>query len=237
MTDKEKFHDLIKKSKRITFFTGAGISVDSGIPDIRGDKQRETNSYLIRKYGYSYEEIVSRSFFNKHTDIFYDYFWNEMNHKDAQPNKAHLFIAELQKDHYVNVVTQNIDGLHEKAGSKIVINLHGNANMFHCTSCSEVYSLSDLKPEGIPHCRHCGGIIKPDVVLFEEPLDTFALTNGLAAIRSANLIVVIGSSLQVYPAAGLLYEANCPIVIINKNPTPFDNEAELVIHDSINNLI
>lgn len=238
MTDKEKFHSLINNAKKIVFFTGAGISVASGIDDIRGDKQLENEKYLLKKYGYTYEEIVSHTFFNKHPDIFYDYFFNEMLHKNAKPNQAHKYIAELDKNHFVNVITQNIDDLHNEAGSKIVIELHGNAKKFHCQSCHEEYSLDELTiVDGLPRCQKCNSILKPEVVLFEEPLDQFALTNAVAALSNADLVVVIGSSLVVNPAASLLYYTSAPIIIVNKNKTPFDDMATLVIHDNIVNLL
>lgn len=232
-----KLKQFIKDAKHIVFLTGAGISKPSGIPDIRGNDglaKRESNN---KKYGATYEEIVSHEYFMYETEKFYKYYFNEMIFKDAKPNAAHLAIARLNNK--ATVITQNIDGLHTLAGSKNVIEIHGSVNKNRCLNCNEFFDLNSmLKLAPFPKCPKCGGIIKPEVVLFSEPLNEQDLEDSLAAVSSADLMICIGSSLVVNPAASLPYYFNgANLVIINKDPTPYDDRANIVIHDDIINFI
>lgn len=231
----KELKDLIKSAKNIVFLTGAGISTPSGIPDIRSNDGLAKSVALERKYGYSYEEIVSHSFFMMKTEEFYRYYKEQMIYKDAKPNEAHKFIKDLEKDHNVTIITQNIDGLHHVAGSKNIIEFHGTVQRNICMNCGEVYGLDIvLNSNGVPHCPHCGGIIKPDVVLFEEPIDRDCIYGSLNALANADALIVIGSSLRVNPAAALCYEyQGNNLVIINKDPTPYDSRARIVINDNI----
>lgn len=246
-----RLKELIKKSKRVVFFGGAGVSTESGIPDFRS----EDGLYRAQtKYRHSPEEMLSRSFFINHTETFYDYYKNYILYPDVQPNKAHIALAKLEKQGKLKaVVTQNIDGLHQLAGSRKVFELHGSVLRNHCTRCHTFYPLDyilrpvsedkDGAPDGdknenpagiIPRCIRCGGIIKPDVVLYEEPLDQEVLEGAVNAIAGADLLIVGGTSLVVYPAAGLInYFNGDNLVLINKSETQYDHRANLVIHDSI----
>jgi len=238
--EKEKIEQLknwIKESNHIVFLTGAGISKASGIPDIRGNDgllKRDTNNI---KYGATYEEIVSHEYFMEHTDKFYKYYFNEMIFKDAKPNKTHKALARLNSK--AVVITQNIDGLHSLAGSKIVIELHGSVNRNYCLNCHSNFSLQEmLQFNGVPKCPKCGGIIKPDVVLFSEPLNEDDLSSAINEIGKADLLIVIGSSLVVNPAASLpFYFYGRHMVIINKDKTPLDSRADLLIHDEVETFI
>ena len=233
----KELRNLIKESKKIVFLTGAGISKASGIPDIRGNDglaKREENN---KKYGATYEEIVSHTYFLMETEKFYQYYFDQMIFKDAKPNKTHKAIARLNDK--ATVITQNIDGLHTMAGSKNVIELHGSVNRNFCMECHAKYTLVDiLKNSGVPRCPVCGGIIKPDVVLFEEPLNQEDIELAVNKILEADLLIVIGSSLAVNPAASLTYYFRGKnFVIINKDETPLDLRASLVIHDNVENFI
>ena len=233
-----KLRDLINSANNIVVISGAGISTPSGIPDIRGSNGAANNKDLVKKYGYSYETIVSHSFFMARTEEFYRYYKEQMIFKDAKPNAAHKWLASLEKNHNVTIITQNIDGLHIEAGSTHVIEFHGSVKRNHCLKCGTSYPLNAiLEADGVPHCK-CGGIIKPDVVLFEEGIDQFATIDSIQSIQRADLLLVIGSSLQVYPAAGLVeyYRGNNSI-LINKDPTPLDPYFSLVIHDNIVDII
>ena len=236
MSDQIKqLQEMIDNAKNIVVLTGAGISTASGIPDIRSANGAMNNKDLIKKYKYDYETIVSHTFFMRRTDEFYRYYKEQMVFKDAKPNVAHKYLAELEKKKNVTIITQNIDGLHHFAGSHNIIEFHGTIFKNTCTDCGEQYSLEDImSQEGVPHCKRCGGIIKPDVVLFEEGIDYNAITDSVKATEQADLLLVIGSSLVVYPAAGIPnYFKGNNIAIINKNPTPLDGYAKLVIHDDI----
>lgn len=230
----EQLQKLIDQAKNIVVITGAGISTASGIPDIRSENGAANNKDLLKKYHYDYETIVSHSFFIKHTDEFFRYYKEQMIFKNAKPNVAHHYLSNLEKDKNVTIITQNIDGLHTVAGSKHVIEFHGSVQRNTCMDCGEKYSLSEiLNQMGVPHCK-CGGIIKPDVVLFEEGIDTQVLINSVNATEKADLLLIIGSSLVVYPAAAIPnYFFGDNIVIINKNKTPLDGRAKLVINDDI----
>ncbi|HWQ79167.1 MAG TPA: NAD-dependent protein deacylase [Anaerovoracaceae bacterium] len=235
--------ELVKKSKRVVFFGGAGVSTESGIPDFRS----EDGLYQAQtKYGHSPEEMLSHTFFMNHTETFYDYYKHNMLYPDVQPNKAHFALAKLETQGKLKaVVTQNIDGLHQLAGSRKVFELHGSVLRNYCTRCHTFYSLdyilrpdsgnrSDGTDSTIPRCIRCGGIIKLDVVLYEEPLDQEVMEGAVDAIAGADLLIVGGTSLVVYPAAGLInYFSGDNLVLINKSETQYDHRANLVIHDSI----
>lgn len=230
-----KLSEMITEAKSIAVLSGAGISTASGIPDIRGEHGAMRDADLIRKYKNDYETIVSHSFFMVHTDQFYDYYKHEMIHREAMPNPAHLYLAELAEKKDVTIITQNIDGLHQKAGSKNVIELHGSILRNHCMNCHEEYNLDHiLNEKGVPRCKKCHGVIKPDVVLFEEPLDETMLSEAIGAIQRADLLLIIGSSLIVQPAASLpYYFISHNIAIINRDTTPLDKYAKLVMRDDI----
>lgn len=229
-----KLVDFIKKSNKITVFTGAGISCASGIPDFRSE-----NGIYNQKYDSLYrpEEIISHTFFLKHTKEFYDFYCNKMIFPNAKPNKAHLFFARLQDipGKEVSVVTQNIDGLHQKGGSKIVYELHGSVERNYCTSCNRFYSLDAiLKAESVPKCTVCGEVVKPDVVLYEEPLDEGVWKKAVKAISDSDCMIIVGTSLTVYPAASFVryYNGN-KLVLINKQRTDYDSVADLVINEDV----
>ena len=226
---------LIDNANHIVVITGAGISTASGIPDIRSANGAANNKDLIKKYKYGYETIVSHTFFMNRTEEFYAYYKEQMIFKDAKPNIAHKYLAKLEQRKDVTIITQNIDGLHSAAGSKNVIEFHGSTQRNTCLNCGEKYSLDYvLSQNGVPHCEKCGGIIKPDVVLFEEGIDYEAIHESVRAAERADLLIVIGSSLVVYPAAGIPnYFHGDNIVIINRDPTPLDSYAKIVIHDDI----
>lgn len=227
---------IIDESNKIVFFGGAGVSTESGIPDFRSEK----GLYNAKKeFGRSPEQMISASFFDSHTDIFFDYYKKNLVYRDAKPNKAHLALAKLEEEgKLIGVVTQNIDGLHQEAGSKKVFELHGSVLRNYCMRCGESYSLDDImEMDGVPKCE-CGGIIKPDVVLYEEMLDDNVISGAIDAIRSADTMIVGGTSLVVYPAAGLIrYFKGKNLVLINKSQTQYDSQATLVINDSIGEVL
>lgn len=227
--------NILKASKKIVVITGAGISTPSGIPDIRSEHGAMNNKDLIKKYKYNYETIVSNSFFYRNTEEFYRYYKEQMIFKDAKPNYAHLFLKELENYKDVTIITQNIDGLHALAGSTKIIEFHGSVLKNRCVSCNAFYPLEEiLKQKGVPYCPKCGGIIKPEVVLFEEPIINNAINDSLKIVGNADTMLIIGSSMVVYPAAALpFYFRGKNMVIINRDPTPLDNRATLVLHDDI----
>lgn len=242
-----RLKELIKKSKRIVFFGGAGVSTESGIPDFRS----ENGLYQAQaKFGHSPEEMLSHSFFMNDTETFYDYYKSSMLYPDVQPNKAHYALAHLEQQGKLKaIVTQNIDGLHQLAGSKKVYELHGSVLRNFCTRCHTFYCMeyilkresSNIKEHPgsqVPRCVKCGGVIKPDVVLYEEPLDQEVMEGAIEAISNADLLIVGGTSLVVYPAAGLInYFRGNNLVLINKSETPYDDRANLVIHDAIGEVL
>lgn len=233
----ERLKEIINNSENIVFFGGAGVSTESNIPDFRS----ESGLYNAKqRYGRSPEEILSHSFFTRHTDVFFDYYKNNLIYTDARPNKAHRALAKLEAEGKLKaVVTQNIDGLHQKAGSRTVFELHGSVLRNYCMDCGEFYDLDYVMDaencEGnIPKCRKCGGIVKPDVVLYEEALDEDCMMGAIRAIQQADTMIIGGTSLVVYPAAGLIrYFGGKKLVLINKQATPYDGQADLVINDSI----
>ena len=219
---------------RMVFFGGAGVSTESGIPDFRS-----ADGLYAQRYPHPPETMVSRSFFDAHPREFFDFYCDRMLALDAEPNAAHRKLAELEREGTLSaVVTQNIDGLHQKAGSRNVLELHGSVHRNHCTRCGAFYTLDDvLRSEGVPRCG-CGGVIKPDVVLYGEALDETTLNAAVRAIRRADLLLVGGTSLNVYPAAGLLrYFTGAALAVVNKTPTPADARADLVIQASIGRVL
>ncbi len=216
----------IKDSDNIVFFGGAGVSTESGIPDFRS-----TDGLYHQKYDYPPETILSHSFFITKTEEFYKFYRDKMICTDAGPNITHIKLAELeQKGKLKAVITQNIDGLHQKAGSRTVYELHGSIHTNYCLKCHKAYDISFITScKGIPQCE-CGGTIKPDVVLYEEGLDDAVLSAAIDAISAAGILVIGGTSLAVYPAAGLIqyYKGN-KLVLINKSATPLDSKADLLL--------
>ena len=225
----ERLSHLIDISENIVFFGGAGVSTESGIKDFRS---KDGLYKLHSKYGAPYELMLSHTYFMNHTKTFYDFYREFMINKTAKPNKAHLYLAELEKRKHLTVITQNIDGLHQLAGSKNVIELHGSIHRNYCMDCHEFYNLDAISDSsGVPTCKRCGGVIKPDVVLYEEPLDGEVINNALYAISTADLIIVAGTSLSVYPASGLIrYFRGKYIVVINKDHLDINNGVTLEIN-------
>lgn len=225
--------EILKDSNNIVFFGGAGVSTASGIPDFRS-----ANGLYSEKLGGNFtpEEVVSHSFFVNHPEEFFEFYKDKLVYPDAKPNKAHYALAELEKMGKLKaVVTQNIDGLHQKAGSKTVYELHGSVLRNYCTHCGAFYDENYvIESEGIPRCKHDGAIVKPDVVLYEEALDSGVLNSAIQAISEADTLIIGGTSLVVYPAAGLIsYFRGKNLVLINKSVTPTDSQATLVIHEGI----
>lgn len=220
----------VDESSSIVFFGGAGVSTESGIPDFRS-----VDGLYHQKYDYPPEEILSHTFFTRQTEEFYRFYRDKMLCLDAQPNAAHKKLAELERAGKLrSVVTQNIDGLHQRAGSQRVWELHGSVHRNHCTHCGRSWSVEDVKNStGVPTCT-CGGIIKPDVVLYEEGLDDHTVQSALKDIMEADMLIIGGTSLAVYPAASLVtYYQGHRLVLINKSPTPYDSHADLVIAQPI----
>lgn len=230
--------EWIQESNNIVFFGGAGVSTESNIPDFRSD-----NGLYKKKYRYPAEIMLSHSFYESHTEEFFQFYFDQMIYTHAKPNKAHLALAKLEEMGKLKaIVTQNIDGLHQMAGSKNVCELHGSVLRNTCTHCFHKYNLDEVlklrNEKGIPTCKECHSIIKPDVVLYEEGLDQSTLYKAIHAIEQADLLIVGGTSLVVYPAAGLVdYFHGKHLVLINKESTNMDNKADLVIHDSIGNVL
>ena len=222
--------EIISKSDNIVFFGGAGVSTESGIPDFRS-----VDGLYSQKYKYPPETMISRSFFRSNPEEFFDFYINKMIFLDAKPNSAHKKLAELEKEGKLKaVITQNIDGLHQAAGSRNVLELHGSVHRNYCMKCGKFYDVNFIiNSKGIPRCS-CGGIVKPDVVLYEEPLNSHVIGKAVDYIEQADVLIVGGTSLVVYPAAGLInYFRGSKLVLINKTPTPMDRRADLVINDSI----
>ena len=226
----ESFKNIIKNSNNIVFFGGAGVSTESGIPDFRSK-----DGLYNQKYKFPPEEILSHHFFLKNTEEFFKFYRDKMNSLKFKPNVTHIKLSELEEQGKLKaIVTQNIDGLHQKAGSKTVYELHGSVMRNYCTKCHKFYDADFVfNSKGIPSCK-CGGIIKPDVVLYEEPLDEATYTASIKAISACDTLIIGGTSLTVYPASGLIrYFKGNNLILINKSITPFDNIANLVINDSL----
>ena len=235
MSDKiEQLQSILDNGRRIVFFTGAGVSTDSGIPDFRSQ-----DGLYNQEYRYPPEMIISHSFFERDPEEFYRFYRNKMLFLDAKPNYTHKLIADLEKaGRSLGVITQNIDGLHTAAGSKKVYELHGSVLRNYCMKCGKFHDVKKIKNStGIPRCE-CGGIIKPDVVLYEEGLDSNVLNGAVDAIMRADVLVVLGTSLVVYPAAGLIrYFRGNKLVLINRDVTPYDSSADLLVQDTFANVI
>ncbi|HWP79321.1 MAG TPA: NAD-dependent protein deacylase [Candidatus Acidoferrum sp.] len=235
LTEVEKLRGLIEESTRIVFFGGAGVSTESGIPDFRSE-----DGLYSRKYDYPPEVMLSRDFFDEHPAAFFKFYRETLAGPDVKPNRAHWALAKLEQDGKLTaVVTQNIDGLHQAAGSRRVYELHGSVARNTCMRCGKNYPGAEVVRQAadIPRCS-CGGIIKPDVVLYGEDLPRTAVSGAVRAMRQADLLIVGGTSLVVYPAAGLLrYFHSKPIVLINRDATPYDGEADLVIRRPIGEVL
>ncbi len=230
---------ILQKSRRMVFFGGAGVSTESGIPDFRS-----VDGLYHQKFKYPPEVMLSHSFYESHTAEFFDFYRQKLIVHGALPNAAHLRLAALEKaGKCAAVVTQNIDGLHQAAGSKTVWELHGSTLRNHCTRCGRFYPVEFIEEagktgDGVPRCPACGGIVKPDVVLYEEGLDPDVMEGAVKAIAAADTLIVGGTSLAVYPAAGLLrYFRGNDLVVINKQPTPADAMANLVLNQPIGQVL
>lgn len=228
-----KLKEIIERSSNIVFFGGAGVSTESNISDFRS--ANGLYSERIKDY-ISPEDILSHSFFVNRTKEFYEFYKEKMVYRDAKPNDAHLALAELERIGKLKaIITQNIDGLHQKAGNDKVLELHGSIHRNHCMKCNKAFSLDlIIESKDVPKCDICGGIIKPDVVLYEESLDLNVLNEAISFIQHAEVLIVGGTSLTVYPAAGLIryYKGN-NLILINKSVTQYDNRANLIIYDKI----
>lgn len=229
MSDTDKLNDFIKQSSNAVFFGGAGVSTASGIPDFRGKGGLYMGDLPAEVY-------LSHSFFVRNTEKFFEFYRSKMLYPNAKPNVVHSTLASLEKAGKLRaVITQNIDGLHQMAGSRNVIELHGSVNRNYCLDCGEFYGVDYiLNSKGVPKCAKCGGVVKPDVVLYEEPLSDTEWSRAYMAIEEADLIIVGGTSLSVYPASSLLYNTNGKILcLINNQLTSFDSSATLVIRDDL----
>lgn len=229
--DIKTLREWVNDSKRIVFFGGAGVSTESGVPDFRS-----VDGLYNQKYDYPPETILSHTFYRRKPDEFYRFYKDKMLYMDVKPNAAHLKLAEWEKEGKLSaVVTQNIDGLHQAAGNKIVYELHGSVHRNYCEECGAFYDAMYMKnSDGVPKCEKCGGPIKPDVVLYEEGLDQKTMMGAIKAISEADMLIIGGTSLAVYPAAGLIdYYEGDRLVLINKTPTPRDRQADLVLCGAI----
>lgn len=231
----EQLRSIVKESDNIVFFGGAGVSTESGIPDFRS-----VDGLYNQKYKYPPETIISHSFYLRNPEEFYRFYKDKMIFTDAKPNKAHLKLAELEREGKLKaVITQNIDGLHQMAGSKNVIELHGSVHRNYCERCHAFYNLDYIvNSDGVPKCEKCGGTVKPDVVLYEEALNDENMSNALRYISEADTLIIGGTSLVVYPAAGLIrYFRGRKLVVINMSPTQSDTNADLLIADKIGDVL
>lgn len=233
MDNIQKLKKWVEESNNIVFFGGAGVSTESGIPDFRG----ETGIYqTISEYGINPETILSHTFFENNKEVFFDYCKKHLVFPDAKPNAAHYGLAELEKQGKLKaVITQNIDNLHQAAGSKNVLELHGTLYKNYCIKCGKKFDIDYvLNSDGVPKCDKCGGVVRPDVVLYEESLDMNVMQKAVNYIASCDMLIIGGTSLAVYPAAGLInyYNGN-KLVLINKSTTNLDNRADLALHMNI----
>jgi len=238
LNETEQIRSLLEESRSVVFFGGAGTSTESNIPDFRS----ESGLYHTKSQGsFSPEEMLSRSFFLAHPEEFYEFYKSKMIYRSAKPNRAHDALAELEKQGKLTaVVTQNIDGLHQAAGSRRVLELHGSVHRNRCMGCGKDYDLDAMLglPGIVPHCEACGGIVKPEVTLYEENLDMEVLNEAVEAIAGADMLIVGGTSLTVNPAAGLVrYYRGDKLVLINKSDTPYDRYARLTVRDSIGKVL
>ena len=229
----EKLKNWVEQSRRIVAFTGAGVSTESGIPDFRS-----VDGLYNQKFEYPPERIISHSFYEQNPAYFFRFYREKMLPLGFEPNVTHRVLAKWEQEGRLSaVVTQNIDGLHQKAGSKVVHELHGSVLRNYCTRCRKFHSAEFVKnADGIPFCT-CGGIVKPDVVLYEEGLDQDTIENAVAAIAQADMLIVLGTSLTVYPAASFVnYYRGNKLVLINRDKTPYDGYADLVFHENLGNI-
>lgn len=236
MDDKVKrLKEIIEQTNNLVFFGGAGVSTESGIPDFRS-----TDGLYNLKYKYPPETIVSHTFFVQKTEEFYEFYKDKMMALDAKPNKAHEKLAQWEKEGKCRaVITQNIDGLHQMAGSQKVMELHGSIHRNYCTRCGKFFDAAYVKNSAsLPVCDDCGGLIKPDVVLYEEGLDSQTISDAVYAISHADVLIIGGTSLAVYPAASMIdYFRGKHLILINKSSTPRDGQADLIINDSIGEVL
>lgn len=235
MMSSAQLQQWVRDSGNIVFFGGAGVSTESGIPDFRS-----VDGLYHQNYDQMPETILSHTYFMRNTEGFYRFYREKMLPLEARPNAAHQKLAELERVGKMKaVITQNIDGLHQLAGSSVVYELHGSVHRNHCMKCRTFYDAGFVREStGVPRCPVCGGIVKPDVVLYEESLDQATVEGAVAAIGRAEVLIVGGTSLVVYPAAGLInYYRGDKLVLINRDPTPYDSRADLVIHDSIGKVL
>ena len=233
MTDIERLSEILANSDSAVFFGGAGMSTESGIPDFRS-ASGIYNQKLNQTF--SPEEMASSNFFAEHTEEFFAFYRERFVYLDAKPNAGHIALAELERCGILSaIITQNIDGLHQLAGSRVVYELHGSARRSYCVDCGAKFDVNYvMKNIPVPHCTHCGGIVRPDIVLYGEPLDNDTINNSIYAITEADTLIVGGTSLIVYPAAGLIdYFRGRHLILINKTATSADSDAELVIRDNI----
>ena len=230
-----ELQQIIDKSHRIVFFGGAGVSTESGIPDFRS-----VDGLYNQKYDYPPEQILSHTFFMRHTKAFYDFYRDKMLCLTAKPNKAHYKLAEMERAGILSsVITQNIDGLHQAAGSKNVFELHGSVHRNYCQKCGKFFDVNYVvNAKGVPYCDECGGIIKPDVVLYEEGLDSQTINGAVRAISKADMLIIGGTSLVVYPAAGMIdYFKGKYLAVLNRDATSRDKQADLCITDPIGEVL
>lgn len=236
MADIERLKAWLGESRSNVFLGGAGVSTASGIPDFRSAH----GLYMQKKQGVSYEEMLSHTYYETHTEEFYDFLRHVMLYPEAKPNPAHFALAKLEAEGRLDgVITQNIDGLHQAAGSKNVIELHGNEDRYLCQACGRQYDMRYvLDCQGVPRCQ-CGGQLKPDVVLYEEPLDQRDMLRAMALVENAGLLLVGGTSLVVYPVAGLVNDISpgAKLVIVNQDPTPYDSRADLVLREDLGRVL
>ena len=227
-----KLQEIIDSSNKIVFFGGAGVSTESGIKDFRS---KDGLYHLQSKYGVPYEEMLSHTYFFEHTKTFFEFYKEFMVPKGVKPNAAHLYLAQLEKKKQLTIITQNIDGLHQLAGLKNVLELHGSIHRNTCLKCGTHYSLEEIIQLGeVPKCPKCGGLVKPDVVLYEEGLDQDVLSQSIDAIYNADLLIIAGTSLRVYPASGLIrYFRGKNLVVINKEPLNLGDSITLEINEPV----
>ena len=233
----DEVKEILTQSDHIVFFGGAGVSTESNIPDFRS----QSGIYSKKTYPYRAETMISSDFFHEHPEQFYDFYFHEMVYEQAQPNDAHMALAKLERMGKLKaVITQNIDGLHQKAGSHKVLELHGSIHRNHCQRCHAAYDLQAMlkQKDQVPRCPICNGILKPDVVLYGESLDMHVMEEAISYLSQADVLIVGGTSLVVYPAAGLLqYFHGRKLILINKEETAMDQRADLVIHDAIGRVL
>lgn len=233
-TNIEKLYKVLDNSKRVVFFGGAGVSTESGIPDFRS-----VDGLYNQKYDYPPETILSHSFFMRKTSEFYKFYRDKLICEGVKPNAAHLSLARMEQEgKLIGVVTQNIDGLHQAAGSKKVYELHGSTLRNYCSRCKKFYGIDFIaNADDVPMCE-CGGVVKPDVVLYEEGLDDDVVEGAINAIANADTMIIAGTSLTVYPAAGMIrYFRGSNLILINRDATSMDNQADIVVHDSVGKIL